>query len=101
MAERRTAAVSFVTTNEAANPKGKKTATTSSAKLVGANESRVALVVCNDGTNAVYLALGGTATKEEGIRLNKEGGTHIIDYYWGEVTCVTATGESNVCWAEA
>ena len=85
---------------EAEVAKGKITATTVSAQVRAANRSRVVLKMTNDGANTVYVAYGPTAVKNEGDRLNAEGGTVTIDEYTGEVTLVTAEGESNVCFTE-
>lgn len=86
--------------DEAKNPAGAVTAKTESKTLAAANLNRIALYVTNDGAQPVYLALGATATKNKGVRLNKEGGSVVLDEYRGIVTVVTAEGESVVCITE-
>lgn len=101
MGEVRTGAGRLSQTDTAKTPAGTITAKTESQTLAVANEARVALVVTNDGEKPVYLALGATAVKNKGIRLNEKGGAHVIDYYLGIVTVVTAEGESVVTFSEA
>jgi hypothetical protein len=85
---------------EARVSKGTFKAVESSKTLVKANQDRLALYVCNDSTATVYLALGATAAKSEGIRLNKEGGSVVIDNYSGEVTCFAAAAEAVLTFSE-
>lgn len=100
MAERRVGGVNFVSSDEAASPKGKATAKATSQVLAAANGSRVALVVCNPSSKEVWLALGATAVKEEGIWLKKESGAIVIDFYTGPVSCITTEGEGTVTFSE-
>lgn len=85
---------------EAETPAGAVTAKAESATLAEADPNRAALYVTNDGANVVYLALGATAVKNKGIRLNAEGGAVVIDNYTGVVSVVTASGESVVTFSE-
>lgn len=100
MANRRTGGVNFETSDEATTPKGKKLVKAESQTLVAANDARVALVVCNPSTKEVWLALGASATKEEGTWLKKEGGAIVIDFYTGPVSCVTTEGEGVITFSE-
>lgn len=91
-ARRRTAAIA---------PASAVTAKTESQTLIADSaKRRVVAYITNDGANVVYLALGATATKNKGIRLNKEGGAAVIDNYTGVVSVVTAEGESVVAFSE-
>lgn len=83
------------TTDTAAQPKGKATIGTASAELLAANRKRIAVYITNRGANRVWLALGPTAAKEEGILLNPEGGAAVIDDYTGVISAV-AEGASNL-----
>lgn len=80
--------------------KGKVTAKATSGTLVAAWPNRVALYVYNPSSKEVWLALGATAAKEEGIWLKKEGGSAVIEGYTGIVTLVTTEGEGTVTFAE-
>ena len=97
----RTGASTFRNTDTATTPKGKKKLKTESQTILAANEARVEAYICNNGESAVYLALGPTAVANEGIRLNKEGGNVVIPGYTGIITGITASGEIEVCFAEA
>lgn len=90
----------FVRRGEANNPADAVKAETKSQTLVADNPERVTLYVTNDGANVVYLALGPTAVKNEGIRLNANGGSFTDQNYKGVVSVVTAEGESVVTFAE-
>ena len=98
MAERSVHA--FYKSDTATAEAGAVTAKAEVKTIVEPNPVRIELYVCNDGENAVYVALGPTAVAHKGIRLNKEGGTVIITGYLGKVTCITATGEAVVSYAE-
>jgi hypothetical protein len=83
------------TSDTAAHPKGKATIGTASAELLGANRKRLAAYITNRGANRVWLALGETAAKEEGILLNPEGGAAVIDDYTGAIAAI-AEGAGNL-----
>jgi len=54
---------------------------TSSTLIVPANTDRKYLVICNDSeTDVVYLNIGSEAKKQEGIRLNPNGGTYEVNW---------------------
>ena len=85
---------------DANKPKGKVTARATSGTLAAANAYRVALYVSNPSSEEVWLALGATAVKEEGIWLKKESGSVTINNYTGIVTCITTEGEGTITYAE-
>lgn len=90
------------TTNIAKNPKGKFTAKATSQVLVTENGSRAALYICNPSDKEVWIALGETAAKEEGIWLKKETTTPIaIVGYTGPVSVITTSEEGSITYAEA
>lgn len=72
----------------------------SSSQIVAANPGRVLLVITNDGANAVYLSLGGTAAVGSGIRLNASGGAITLREYTGAVSARAATGDTAIGIAE-
>jgi hypothetical protein len=82
------------------NGKGRVTAKATSGTLAKAYSGRQALFVCNPSAKEVWLALGETAAKEEGIWLKKEGGTAVIEGYGGVVTCITSEGEGTITFSE-
>lgn len=86
--------------SEAKKSKGKVTAKATSGTLVAENLHRVALYVANPSSKEVWLALGATAAKEEGIWLKKESGSTTILNYTGIVTCVTTEGEGTITYSE-
>lgn len=54
---------------------------TSSTLIVPANTDRKYLVICNDSeSDVVYLNIGSEAKKQEGIRLNPNGGTYEVNW---------------------
>lgn len=86
---------------EARVPKGKITAKTESKELAKANGDRLELLITNEGTKNIWLALGGEkAVAKEGPFLKAETGAYNISNYSGVVHVITAEGESNVCYAE-
>lgn len=100
MADATIASNKFGSKSEANAPKGKKTAKAESQTLVAANGQRVELYVANPSAKEVWLALGATAAKEEGIYLKKEGGAVIITGYTGVVSVITTEGEGSISFAE-
>jgi hypothetical protein len=93
----RNAATSSTTGKTAA---GFVKAKTESQTLIAANEARIAAYITNDGEKTVYLALGATAVKNEGIRLLKGDPPLCIASYGGAISVVTAEGESIVAFSE-
>lgn len=82
-------------------PKGKFTAKATSQVLSKAWGARSALYVSNPSAKEVWLALGETAVKEEGIWLKKETATPVvITGYTGPVSCITTAEEGSITFAE-
>jgi hypothetical protein len=74
-----------------------------STPLVKSYPDRAALYVSNPGAKDVWLALGPTAVKEEGILVKKElGGSQpiLIQGYTGEVAGIATESEIEVAFAE-
>ena len=46
----------------------------SSAELVAANTNRICVIIVNDSSEVVYVAVGTAAIANSGIRLNTNGG---------------------------
>jgi hypothetical protein len=100
MTERTRQSLKFGSAEEAKTPKGKITAKAESQVIAEFNEPRVALIITNTGAKDVWIALGSTATAEEGIKLTEKTGTLVIDNYSGPVSVVTKESESLVTFAE-
>ena len=80
--------------------------TTTSAIVVRENRGRKKLVLCNDGSDIIYLVRGQTAVINTGIRLNANGGS-IVDepdilgrMYLGPWSAIVATTTSVLTIAE-
>jgi hypothetical protein len=70
---------------------------TSSTAVLGANYDRNYLLLVNDGTEAIYVSLGGTAALNTGIRINANGGSFEMtrgfgNLYQGALTAICASG---------
>ncbi len=75
----------------------------SSTSVMSSNSNRVAATFVNDSNETIYLALGSTATMNQGIRLSANGGTFRIDQtnlYTGAVSAICAGGGKNLCTTE-
>lgn len=84
----------------AADPSGSVKAKTESQTLLAANRNRVCAYIANDGEKTVYLGLGATAVKNEGIPLPKGSAPFKLEGYTGVVSVVTAEGESVTAFSE-
>jgi hypothetical protein len=86
----------------ALTPKAKVTAKATTGTLAAANPRRICLYVSNPSTKEVWLALGPTAVKEEGIHVRKEGlnSPVRISEYTGVVSCITTAEEGTVTVSE-
>lgn len=100
MAELKSAYDAFWKREEATTPKGKITAKATSQELAAANKVRVEIYICNPSAKEVWIALGPTAVKEEGIYLKKEGGAVVITGHEGIISVITTEGEGLVTFAE-
>jgi hypothetical protein len=67
-----------------------------STKVVEANLDRISVTLTNDSENTIYVFKGKGAKVGEGIRLNAEGGSIVIDDYTGEITAAAKSAESNL-----
>lgn len=72
---------------------------TSTTAIVGQNLGRRELTIVNDGANIVYLALGSTATANNGIRL-AAGASYTTNLWQGPVSGIALTGATVVTVAE-
>ena len=97
--------MSYVTnasaTTQAVTPAGAATAETTSKQLLADNRNRIVAYVSNDGEKVAYLALGAKAEAHKGITLAPEDPTLPITGYTGEISVITAEGETVVTVAEA
>lgn len=84
----------------AKDPSGAVKAKTESQTLIAANRDRVCAYITNDGEKTVYLGLGATAVKNEGIALAKGSAPFKLEGYTGVVSVVTASEESVVAFSE-
>ena len=70
---------------------------TSSTAVLSANNDRGYLLLINDGTEPIYVSLGGTAALNTGIRVNSDGGSYemirgVGNLYQGSLTAICASG---------
>jgi len=79
-----------------ANLTSKISVGSSSTTLIASNGSRKKLIVVNDSDEDVYVNFSGTAVMNEGIRINKKGGSVTDDVYTGAVTGICTSGSKNV-----
>jgi len=75
---------------------------TSSTQVLAANSNRKLLILVNDSDEPIYVSLGGTATLNNGIRLNASGGALALDnpIYKGVVNAISANGSKTLVGAE-
>lgn len=74
-------------------------------EIVPANPSRVGLIICNQGTQDVWIAIGEAAVIDEGHLLAKRGGIYVErlgdgDLHRGAINGVTSTSTSRVTFIE-
>ncbi len=79
---------------------GKAALTNVSSVIRASNANRISLTIVNDSAQVVYLSKSGTAIPNEGIRLNKNGGSIIIEDYTGAVSGIATGGSRNVTFSE-
>ncbi len=79
---------------------GKISVTNASTVIKSANSNRISLIIVNDSTREIYISKSGTATLNEGIRLNRSGGNITITDYAGAVSGITAAGTKDVTFSE-
>lgn len=90
----------FVGSSEATNAKGVKEAKATTQELLPENKNRIAVFLSNPSSKEVWIALGPTAVKEEGIWLKKETGPIFIQGYNGAISFITTEGEGKVTFSE-
>jgi hypothetical protein len=75
---------------------------TSSTQVLAANSNRKLLILVNDSDEAIYVSLGATATLNNGIRLNANGGALALDnpIFKGVVNAVSQNGSKTLVGAE-
>lgn len=86
--------------SNAKTSKGKLTVKGTTQVLCLENEARIGVYVSNPSGKEVWLALGESATKEEGIWLKKEVGSVFIQGYTGPISCITTAEEGSIVFAE-
>ena len=76
---------------------------TSSTQVLSANPNRKLLILVNDSDEPIYISLGATATLNNGVRLNKKGGSLTLDNpkYTGVINAICSTGGKNLVGIEA
>ncbi len=79
---------------------GKISITNASGIIKSANSNRISLIIVNDSTREIYLSKSGTAVLNEGIRLNRSGGSVTITDWAGVVSGITAAGIKDVTFSE-
>lgn len=75
---------------------------TSSTQVLAANSNRKLLILVNDSDENIYVSLGGTATLNNGIRLNANGGSFVLDnpIYKGVVNAISSSGSKTLAGVE-
>jgi len=77
-----------------------------SAVVLRANKARKQAIFVNDSDTVIYLAKGGTAIVNTGIRLNAQGGSWIEQadaegYLWvGQFSAISTGAAKNLCITE-
>jgi len=71
-----------------------------STSVLAANSDRIEFLLVNDSDEVIYISLSGTAVMNEGIRLNKSGGSYINCSYVGKVTAICTSGSKNLTVSE-
>ena len=83
---------------------GNSVVTTSSGLILAENSNRRYALITNDSDTIIYLALGGAAEVNKGIRLNANGGSYEINWtnrYTGSIYAIHGgTGNKLTIWTE-
>jgi hypothetical protein len=74
---------------------------TTSISVLAANPKRRYALLINDGTEVIYIKLGATAVKNEGIRINANGGCYEIspaknNLYHGAIYAVSNSNSNDL-----
>lgn len=77
------------------------TCANTSTLALAANEGRIAAVLENDSSAAIYISIGKTAVVGEGFRLNGNGGSYTIVRLYGNydseaINCIVANGTGDI-----
>lgn len=79
----------------------KFTAKATTQVLLEENKARIAIFLANPSAKEVWVTLGATATKEQGIWLKKESVLPFpIVGYLGVVSCITTAEEGSIVVSE-
>lgn len=71
---------------------------TSTSVLTARN--RISIILSNNSNETIYVAKGGTAVMNQGIRLNASGGAVVIDDWAGAISAICASGSKVLCYCE-
>lgn len=74
----------------------------SSTEVLAANTNRKIVILVNDSDEAIYIALGASATMNSGIRLNANGGALVLDdpIYKGVINAICSSGSKKLVGVE-
>jgi len=64
------------------------------------NAARITLILVNDSSAEIYISKSATAIINEGVRLNKKGGSIVITDYTGAVSGIATSAASNITFSE-
>lgn len=64
------------------------------------SRNRISIILSNDSTETIYVAKGGTAVMNQGIRLNASGGAVVIDDWNGAISAICSSGSKVLCYCE-
>lgn len=70
------------------------------SSVISTAKRRVSLMLVNDSDSAIYVAKGGTAALNEGIRLNAYGGSTVIEDWDGAVAAISSGASKNIAICE-
>ena len=76
---------------------------TGSTPVVAANPARADLELVNDSNQPIYLARGNAAVLNEGIRINKDGGSYSMNnrnLFLGAIYAIAQGGAKNLTISE-
>ncbi len=75
----------------------------SSTSVLAINKNRRLAIIVNDSDQVIYLALGGDAELNKGIRLNAGGGSLEINasqMFRGAINAICSSGGKRLCFTE-
>lgn len=68
--------------------------------VISAAKNRISIILVNDSDTVIYVAKGGTAELNKGIRLNASGGSVIIEDWNGAIAAISSVADKNICICE-